>query len=125
MRKQYHFRPSDSGLRAWDVDNLIRLTQDQPEELIPLSAIGEIDENWWFAFRDEPTVRSVVAHFQLMEQIDLTHPVILDPDGRLMDGMHRVAKALSEGAANIRAKRLRTLPVPDFVGVAPSDLPYE
>jgi hypothetical protein len=57
MRKQYHFRPSESGLRAWDVDNLIRLTQGQPEEVVPLSAIREIDENWWFAF-GEPTVRN-------------------------------------------------------------------
>jgi hypothetical protein len=125
MRKQYHFRPGDGGLRAWDVDNLLRLTQDQPEELIPLAAVGEIDENWWFAFGNEPTVRSVVEHFLLMEQTDLSYPIIVDPDGRLMDGMHRVAKALTRGSPSIRAKRLRTLPPPDYVGVSPSDLPYE
>lgn len=125
MRKQYHFRPSDHGLRAWDVDNLVRLTQDQPEELLPLSAIGEVDENWWFAFGEEPTVRSVVEHVRLLQETDLDYPIIVDPDGRLMDGMHRVAKALSQGAETIRAKRLAVLPEPDFVGVAPDDLPYE
>jgi hypothetical protein len=125
MRRQFHFRPSDAGLCAWDVDNLVRLTQDQPEEVIPLSALGEIDENWWFASGDEPTVRNVVEHFRLMEETDLSYPVIVDPDGRLVDGMHRVAKALSQGALDIRAKRLRALPPPDFVGLAPTDLPYE
>ena len=125
MRKQYHFRPSETGLCAWDVDNLMRLTRDQPEEEVALAEIAEIDENWWFAFGDIPTVRSVVEHFRLMQETDLTHPIILDPDGRLMDGMHRVAKALSQGAHAVRAKRLRTLPPPDFVGVAPGDLPYE
>jgi hypothetical protein len=125
MRKQFHFRPSEAGLRAWDVDNLIRLTQGQPEEVVALASLEEIDENWWFTFGDEPTVRKVVEHLRLMEETDLSYPIIIDPDGRLMDGMHRVAKALSRGAPDIRAKRLRTLPPPDYVGVAASDLPYE
>jgi hypothetical protein len=125
MRKQYHFRPSQDGLHAWDVDSLIRLAQGQLEELVPLASIGEIDENWWFAFGEEPTVRSVVEHLRLIEAADLADPIILDPDGRLMDGMHRVAKALSQGAQAITARRLPALPPPDFVGVAPGDLPYE
>ena len=42
-----------------------------------------------------------------------------------MDGMHRVARALGEGHSSIKAKRLRTLPAPDYVSVEPADLPYE
>ncbi len=29
-RKQFHFRPSERGLCAWDIDRLIELTQDLP-----------------------------------------------------------------------------------------------
>jgi hypothetical protein len=125
MRKQFHFRPSDAGLQAWDVDNLIRLTQDQPDEDLPLSDIREIDENWWFAFGEVPTVRNVVEHFRLMEELDPSYPIVVDPEGRLMDGMHRVARALSEGQSSIRARRLAVLPPPDHVGVEPGNLPYE
>ena len=68
MRKQYHFRPGESGLRAWDVERLVELVRDQPEEAVPLDDISEIDENWWFAFGEEPTVRKVVEHLRLIEE---------------------------------------------------------
>ncbi|MCU1601781.1 MAG: hypothetical protein JWO22_2490 [Frankiales bacterium] len=125
MRKQYHFRPSERGLLAWDVDSLVLLTADQPDEELPLSAIGEIDENWWFAFGETPTVRALVEHVRLIEECDLRYPILVDPDGRVMDGMHSVAKALSLGRTMVTARRLPALPAPDFIGVAPSDLPYE
>jgi hypothetical protein len=46
-------------------------------------------------------------------------------DGRVMDGMHRVAKAYLEGRQTILAVRLKTDPEPDFVGVDEEALPYE
>lgn len=49
MRKQYHFRPSKRGLLAWDVDRLIALSEQLPLRLIPLSAIRELDEAYWFS----------------------------------------------------------------------------
>lgn len=60
VRKQYHFRPSESGLCAWDVAHLILLTRGQPEEIVPLEGLRELDENWSFAFGEEPTVHNVV-----------------------------------------------------------------
>jgi hypothetical protein len=123
VRKQYHFRPSDRGLLAWDIDRLIFLTEGQPVEDVPLDAIAEVHENWWFAFGSVPTVRRVVDHFRRIDEVDLAYPIIIDPDGRLMDGMHRVAKALGLGLTAISAKRLAVMPDPDFIGVAPADLP--
>jgi hypothetical protein len=41
-----------------------------------------------------------------------------------MDGMHRVARALLEGRTVIAAKRLKTLPPPDFRGCSLEELPY-
>jgi hypothetical protein len=61
---------------------------------------------------------------RLIEETDLSHAIILDPDGRVMDGMHRVAKALSLGQTHIKARRLAVLPEPDYLGVEPDELPY-
>jgi hypothetical protein len=124
VRKQYHFRPSASGLHAWDVDRLISLAEALPEEAVPLTEITEINTSYWFDHGYEPTVVAVVEHVRLVNDADLAYPIILDPDGRVMDGMHRVAKALLLGHSTIAAKRLATLPEPDYTDVEPGELPY-
>lgn len=60
VRQQYHFRPSASGLHAWDVDRLIALADALPEEAVPLTEIVEIESSYWFDHGYEPTVRAVV-----------------------------------------------------------------
>jgi hypothetical protein len=124
MRKQYHFRPAPDGLDAWDVDRLVALVRDVPTEQISLADISEIDTAYWFNHGYAPTVRSVVDHFRLMQEVDLAFPIVLDPDGRVMDGMHRVARALLENQKTISARRLPVMPEPDFNNCRPEDLPY-
>ena len=124
MRKQYHFRPGDAGLDAWDVDRLVALAAAEPVEDVPLTDIAEIDLDYWFDHGYQPTVRNIVEHCRLIQQVDLGFPIVLDPGGRVMDGMHRVARALLDGRTTIRATRLRTLPDPDFTNCRPDDLPY-
>jgi hypothetical protein len=125
MRKQYHFRPSEHGLYAWDVDRLLELAQDQPVEQVSLDAIREVNGNYWFSHGYAPTVRAVVEHVRLINEADLSYPIIIDPQGSVMDGMHRVAKALLDGQPTISVKRLTILPEPDYVDVQPDDLPYD
>ncbi len=125
MRKQYHFRPSERGLAAWDVDRLLVLAQDQPTEQVPLEAIGEVESDYWFSHGYTPTVRAVVEHARLIGEADLSYPITIDPQGGVMDGMHRVGKALLTGQTTISAKRLPSLPPPDYVDVQPDDLPYD
>lgn len=125
MRKQYHFRQSDRGLLAWDVDRLLELSADFTPTDVLLSEIRELDETFWFdAEGDEPTCRRVALHARLMNETDLSLPIILSQDGRVMDGMHRVCKALIEGRDTILAVRFDVDPEPDYVDVAPGELPY-
>ncbi|WP_303748141.1 hypothetical protein [Stenotrophomonas pigmentata] len=126
MRRQYHFRKSEAGLLAWDVHRLIALSRDLPVSNIALSAVAELDEAyWWDADSPPPTCRQVIEHLQLVEAADLQYPIILCPQGRVMDGMHRVAKALLLGKSDVAAVRLPELPSPDHVGVDPDDLCYD
>ena len=122
MRKQYFFRPSDRGLLAWDVDRLVALSRDLPRRQVPLADIRELDSDW---LDDEPfTWRTLLEHMELIERADLAYPIILSANGTVMDGMHRVAKALRQGLAEIEAVQFAEDPEPDFVGLGPSDLPY-
>jgi hypothetical protein len=124
VRKQYHFWPSDNGLDAWDVDRLIRLSAELPVIEVPLAAIAEVDTVYWFDGKSEqPTVRKVIEHARLISEVDTTYPVILGPDGRMMDGMHRIARLLLDGQATVRARQFDVLPEPDYRDCAPEDLP--
>ena len=71
------------------------------------------------------TCRQVAEHARFIDEAELAYPVILSSDGRIMDGMHRVLKALMQGESHIRAVRFLIDPEPDFVGVDPDDLPYD
>ncbi len=124
MRKQYNFWPGPEGLDAWDVDRLIAMSADLPVVKIPLSALTELDTAYWFKDGQSPTVRSVVEHARLMQAADLSFPVILAAEGRVMDGMHRIAKALLLGLATVDAVQFPVTPDPDYRGVLPEDLPY-
>lgn len=59
----------------------------------------------------------------MIGEADLAFPIILSADGRVMDGMHRVLKALLNGSQSIEAVRFERDPEPDFVDVALDDLP--
>ena len=72
-----------------------------------------------------PTCRKIAEHGRLIEAADLAYPIIVDNEYRVMDGMHRVCKALNLGAKTILAYRFPELPEPDYIGVSPSELPYE
>ena len=126
MRKQYFFKPTDRGFDAWDVHHLIQLSAGLPELQIGLGEIHELDTAYWFGADGVPaTVRVLVRHMELIQQVDLRYPVILGAEGQLMDGMHRVARALLEGRANVSAVRFSVQPEPDFRDVQPEDLEYD
>jgi len=126
MRKQYHFRPSDRGLLAWDIDRLVRLSSQLPRIHVGLDSIRELDEPFWFGDEsDPPTCRAILEHVRFIEAADLSFPIILSSDGRVMDGMHRVVKAVLLGRETIEAVRFTVALEPDYVGVRPEDLPYE
>ena len=122
MRKQYHFRPGPAGLRAWDVDRLVSLTKGLVPELVPVADIQELGEAYW---GESMTCREVAEHARLIQEADPSFPVILSSDGRIMDGMHRVLKAALVGLSHVPAVRFSSDPMPDYVGVDPSELPYE
>ena len=125
VRKQYHFWPGEEGLDAWDVDRLIRLSAGLPVIEVPLESIAELDSVYWFDETSRPTVRCVVEHARLIAETDMQWPILLGHDGRVMDGMHRIGRALLDGAKTIRAVRFDEAIEPDHRDCRAQYLPYD
>ncbi len=123
VRPQYHFRRTASGLNAWDVRRLIELSAHLPVIEIDPTTIKELDENHWGDAT--PTPMSIIKHMKLIESADLGYPIILDANGRVMDGMHRICKAVLADIPVIKAVQFVRDPEPDYVDCHPDELPYD
>lgn len=124
LHQQYHFRKSENGLLAWDVLKLIKITEDFEIVQVPLSEIRELKETYWFGLGAPPNSEDIAQHAKQIYEADISYPIILCPEGRVMDGMHRVCKAFLEEHETISAVRLAVLHEPDYVGKQPDELPY-
>jgi hypothetical protein len=126
VRKQYFFRPSENGFDAWDVAHLIELSAHLPVKELPLSSVRELDTVYWFGADGSPaTVRILVRHMELVNDVDLSFPVILGSDGEVMDGMHRVARCLLDGRETVSVVQFLEQPEPDYTNIRPEDLPND
>lgn len=110
-----HSRAVAGGRAIWLTERLWKLIAGLPVQSVPLDAIPEFDEVCWFGDEDPPTCRAVALHARRIEAADLSIPIILSSDGRLMDGGHRLAKAWLAGDATIRAVRFAVDPAPDYI----------
>lgn len=100
--------------RAWHIETVWQAAKDVPVDEIALSSIQEIDEDCWFK-GCPASVRDVVDHVRRINDADLELPIILASNGQVLDGMHRVAKALMHGRATVPAQRLPSDPEPDWL----------
>jgi len=125
LRKQYHLKPSPNGFYAWDIHRLIDLSQAFPVIICPIADIKELQENFWYQNGESPTCISIVNHMKLINQVSLDYPIILSAENTVMDGMHRICKAVLNGDVSIKAVKFECTPVPDFCDIEPEELPYD
>lgn len=79
-----------------------------------IESIAELDQDCRFS-ASPPTLRDMLGHFARFEQAKLDFPIILNEDGSLMDGGHRIYKALLQGQETIQAVKFETMPQPDEI----------
>ena len=89
-----------------------------------VSDIKELNEAYWFP-NSHPTTQDIIEHIQLIQATDLSYPIILSADGRVMDGMHRVAKAKLQNSFTIKAVKFQLTPEANFINVDENDLDYD
>ena len=123
VRKQYYFRQSPQGLLAWDVDRLITLSKPLPRKWLRIEDLGELDRPW-SGEEERETWRGLIEHIRVIEEADLSFPIILAANGEVMDGRHRIAKAALANRETIECVQFEEDPPPDHVGKQHDELPY-
>ena len=96
---------STIGKHTWSVARLIFLSRNLPVMEIPIDALSV-----WKKY--DITMRELVTHIKAVLAADLSFPIILDEDGEILDGRHRVMKTMLEGRQTIKAVRFDENPSP-------------
>jgi hypothetical protein len=52
----------------------------------------------------------VVDHIKRMDEASMDYPIIMTPDGQILDGYHRILKALYTGNVELEAYKLDEFP---------------
>lgn len=97
---------SNLGRNSWSVARLFELARDLPVMDVPLNHLS------MFYVYEKLTLRDMVMHMKAVNDADLEKPIILDEDGELMDGQHRLMKAMLLGNETIKAVRFDENPPP-------------
>jgi len=94
------------GKHVWSVSRLFELSKELPVMEIPVDHL-----NVYYQY-DRLTLRDMVTHMMAVNDADMNMPIILDEDGELMDGRHRIMKALLIGLETVKAVRFDQNPPP-------------
>ncbi len=113
MTKRLFASIDDQGTkRTWYTERLWELAKQLPIKPVPIDSIPAFDQVTWFALQ-EPTCRAVTEHARRINAASFEHPIILSAEGHVMDGMHRVCKALLLGHTPTQAVQFNPNPEPD------------
>jgi hypothetical protein len=94
------------GRHHWAVSRLFELARTLPVMDVPLDHLS-----LYYTY-EKLTLRDMVMHMRAVEDADLSMPIILDEDGELMDGRHRLMKAMLQGVTTIKVVRFEQNPSP-------------
>ena len=92
--------------KQWDISRLIYLSADFEVEKIPVKHI------YLGTKYNELTLREMLRHIVAVMECTLDHPIILDDDGFILDGRHRLMKSIIEGKQTIDTVRFYKMPEP-------------
>lgn len=97
--------------KVWTVTNLIARAKDLEPFDLPLAAIYLGTEVW----TPEGSPFGLAYHMRRALDVDTNYPVIMSEEGFIMDGWHRVLRALIDGKPTIKAVRFNKTPPHDYL----------
>jgi hypothetical protein len=110
-RKWFDDQVFVDGDCAWRVPDLWELSADLPIHEVPLVGMN-LDLGMWDDVGTD--FLEFCKHANLVNKADLKYPILLAPLGYVIDGRHRLAKAIIKGHKTIKVQRLLKMPEPDY-----------
>lgn len=115
MKNKKWIEPKDQvchiGDESWSVARLFELSRELPVVDVPLDYLC-VSSTY-----DGLNLRDLVMHMQAVLDADLDKPIILSENGDIMDGRHRIMKAMLNKTETIKAVRFEENPEPCRVKV--------
>lgn len=90
------------GNRRWKIQDLRKAVENEPIYQVPIAFIDLASHR----FDDEDGLIGFAHHMKHVLDCDTSDPIIFDQWGRILDGRHRLVKALMEGKTTIPAKKI-------------------
>jgi len=99
-------------MRFFRMHQLWELAAGLPVKKVRIADIPSFDQVVWFGGPRNllPTCRAIAEHARDIFECDLRAPIILAPDGDVLDGCHRICKAYIDGVEELDAVQLTSLP---------------
>ena len=110
-----HTTIRDGRRLIWQTKRLWKLADHLVPFDLDVSSVKELDQDCWFGKDVSPTLRKVAYHCRKINNASFDFPIILNADGSLMDGGHRLCRALLEGKKTLKAVRFDETPEPDEI----------
>jgi hypothetical protein len=101
--------------QKWNAATLVEASKDlEVKEVDP--EVFDLSFDYW-GIKD---TTDFISHVQRLQECDTEHPIILSPRGEVMDGVHRICKAIIEGK-KVKYVKFKSLPHPDGIETQKND----
>lgn len=100
---QDYYRDREGYL--YSVARLIDDSKELPVFDVPVAALDLSDRTW-----DDANIYGLAFHVRKCMRADLSHPILLDWNGAVADGRHRIIKAIATGKTTVKARRMTWKP---------------
>ena len=111
--KLYENACNASNTGSWYVSNLIERTKEKENVIdfeLDIWSLN-LDVNVW---GEKLSFYDIITHLRQINEVDVNFPVIVNEQGWVMDGWHRIAKSILHGKRYIKAVRFKKNPEKDL-----------
>lgn len=98
----------DRDGNRYSVARLLDDSKDLPVFEVPLAAIDLSNQIW-----SDCNMFELAFHVKKCRDAEIRCPILLDWNGYVADGRHRIIQAIVMGKTTIKARRMQWKPVPD------------
>ena len=111
-----YIESDDDNIYYWKASTLWQLAEALDVVEFPLSEFDWMNDNFQCNSLSEPPLwRDIGDHARRIMAADLKYPVIINAEGDVMDGMHRILKCYTFGLPTVKAVIFDKTPEPDII----------